>query len=165
MREPAEIDIDWLRVGHANGLTAMATLNDELWCTTKDNRLHVRHPVPFEVPWTEVGHANDVVGLAGGNDGQLYAATTSDQLWVRPPDRTDINWAPVGTANHVTAMATSGGDLLAAADGRLWRRPIASPTDLWTDVGPIPGQVRGLAALGNHLWAATTDHRLWIRTL
>jgi hypothetical protein len=165
MREPAEVDVDWLRVGHANGLTAMAALGEELWCTTTDNGLHVRPPVPFEFPWMRVGHANSVVGLAGGADGQLYCATASDQLWSRPPERTDINWTQVGTANHVTAMTAASGDLLASADGRIWRRPVGAAAGAWTELGPTPGVVRGLAVLGARLWAATADHRLWVRGL
>lgn len=165
MREPQLFNIDWLRVGHANGLTAMAALNGELWCTTTDNGLHVRPPVPFEVPWSRVGHANNVVGLTGGSDGQLYCATTANQLWMRPPDHADVNWTVIGEGNNVTAMTASNDQLLAAADGRIWRRPAGTAPGPWNEAGATPGQVRGLAVGGGRLWAATADNRLWTREL
>ena len=60
-----EYDIGWTHIGHANGLTSMATLDGKLYCTTSSNKLYVREPEEANIGWTYIGHANNVVAMAG----------------------------------------------------------------------------------------------------
>jgi hypothetical protein len=102
-RGPIQANVNWQEVGHANNVTAMASLNGKLWAATSDNKLWIREPVEANVNWQEVGHANNVTAMASLN-GKLWAATSDNKLWIREPVEANVNWQEVGHANNVTTM-------------------------------------------------------------
>ena len=74
-------DVDWTRIGHANGVKALAAAAGSLYCTT-DGGLNRRDPVLSDIDWQHIGTSPGIRGLAALN-GRLYAATTGNRLLVR----------------------------------------------------------------------------------
>ncbi|MDJ0743365.1 MAG: hypothetical protein QNJ32_08385 [Xenococcaceae cyanobacterium MO_167.B27] len=65
---------NWIEIGHANNVVAMAGVNGQLFAATRDNKLWIRNATSNNENWIEIGHANNVVAMVGIN-GQLFVTT------------------------------------------------------------------------------------------
>jgi hypothetical protein len=154
---------DWEDVGHANGVVAMAAVDNKLFGATDANLLWRRYPVLAEIVWTHIGHANDVLAMAGSR-GLLFAVTADNTLWCRKPIDADINWTSIGTGpTGLRAMCASGSMLYAIdATGRLVSRPASKATATWDWVPSMPlnTTIKTMTSYNGVLFASTSGNRL-----
>ena len=79
LRIPSAIaGTQWQEIGHANGVVAMAALNNTLFCVTRDNKLWGRDAVLSNLNWQDIGHANGVVAMTAINN-KLFCATSDNK--------------------------------------------------------------------------------------
>jgi len=155
-------DAAWDHIGMANGVVAMAAINNRLFAATSDNKLWWRDAVGQPVNWGHIGQANDFVAMAATN-GKLFAATTGNKLLWRVPVGQNVSWTEIGHANDLVAMTAIDNKLFAATkDNKLWwRDPVGQDVD-WLHIGHAEDVV-AMAAINGKLFAATKDNRLWWR--
>jgi hypothetical protein len=76
-------------------------------------------------------------------DGFLVAApmdATRREVWVRPLRIPATGWVRVPAPGFVRTVALHRGQILAAYDGRLGRRPVDRPEAHWEEAGTAPGE-------------------------
>lgn len=151
------------RFGHANGGSALASLQDKLFISTTDNKLWSRYPVGAEITWRNIGHANDVIAMAGIEDA-LFCVTRDNQLWYRPPVEVETNWTPAGMGpdTGTKALGAAGGMLYAVdTSGALWRTPATRTVSSWSPMNFLPDKtINAMTSYSDILLASTTDNRL-----
>jgi hypothetical protein len=126
---------NWERIGHADGVVAMAGHGAKLFAATSDNGLWWRDPVGTDVAWERIGHADGVVAMAG-HGAKLFAATRDNGLWWRDSE------AEPGPDDGSLVREQSSPTVYAIFDGRrVW---IPTPSALfamghdWGDVHIVP---------------------------
>jgi hypothetical protein len=159
---------EWERIGHANNVTAMTSLDGKLFAATSGLTLWARAPAGADIAWYMIGQAPLFRALAA-TEGRLYALDTYGVLWTRPPVESDVAWTHVeqlNTVKGIQAFTATGGMLYALdADGFLFGCPagrtqvVWRPVSLFKDATPI----RCMTGHRDTLYAATEDHRL-VRT-
>jgi hypothetical protein len=154
---------DWEHIGHANGGTALASLQGKLFISTTDNRLWRRYPVGAEINWRHIGHANDVIAMAGIED-VLFCVTRDDQLWYRAPVEIDTDWIFAGKAPTGTKALAAAGGMLYVVDtlGKVWRTPARRIVPSWNEMTSSLSDptINAMTSYSDILIASTTDNRL-----
>jgi hypothetical protein len=154
---------DWENIGHANGGTALASLQGKLFISTTDNRLWRRYPVGAEINWRHIGHANDVIAMAGIED-VLFCVTRDDQLWYRAPVEIDTDWIFAGKAPTGTKALAAAGGMLYVVDtlGKVWRTPARRIVPSWNEMTSslTDPTINAMTSYSDILIASTTDNRL-----
>lgn len=154
----------WERIGHANNVAGMTSLDNKLYAATRANTLWGRYPAGADIAWLQLGHSNDVVALAA-TEGRLYAIDSQGGLWWRTPAEVDVAWTRVEVVNPLALQslaATSG--MLYALDAQnvLWGCPAGLPRVTWRQVPLFTDRtpIRCMTGHRDMLYAATQDNRL-----
>ncbi|MDQ3761408.1 MAG: hypothetical protein M3460_06820 [Actinomycetota bacterium] len=172
VRDPVGQNVNWISVGHANFVRAMASPREAiggrpigLYAVTNDHRLGQREPVLQDVNWIEVGIAPAVVALAASYEGLFGATSTNGLVYLRFDQLgSGVGWTRVGHANNVVAMTNLNGRLFCVTSDRmLWMRlPLLHDVD-WTAISAIPDDATGLAGHAGKLIISTATNQLWWR--
>lgn len=159
---------DWEQLGPTNGVVAMASVEDRLFCVS-GNVLWVRHPVLANADWRQVGAATNMVHLAGAR-GLLFALDASNQLYYWRPLIEPPTWTPIGTGTTpavppttITTMGSLGAMLYGTdAAGKMWCRAASTVVAAWLAVASIPQNagVTKLCSYNGMLLAATSNNGL-----
>jgi hypothetical protein len=115
--------------------------------------------------WSLVGHAHGVTALAGLGQ-RLYATTQDNSLVVAATNGLDQGWRRIGHANNVVALTIARNRLFAATtDDRLWTRGLIEEDVPWQELPrhQFGGRIVALGAIGDTLFAATSEHALLSR--
>jgi hypothetical protein len=124
-REPAIHDVDWIEIGMAPAVIALAASYEGFFGATSTNDLvYLRFDqLGSGVDWTKVGPASNVVAMTNLN-GRLFCVTSDRTLWTRPPLLHETNWTAVDSVpGDATGLAGYAGKLIisTAADQLWWR--------------------------------------------